>query len=681
VLFEDAHWADPTTLETLDAIIDAIALAPILLVITFRPDLTPPWVGRNYVTLHNIGRLDRRLAASMVMQVTGGKQLPRNVIDEIVTKTDGVPLFVEELTKTVLESGIVEEKANEFVSTGALSRLAIPSTLRDSLMARLDRLGRTKEVAQIGACIGREFSYDLLALLSPLNDEKLSDALGQLVEAELIISDGDPPDDSYLFKHALIRDTAYESLLKSRRIQLHSAVADELINRFPDIATSEPETIAQHLTKAGRSIEAITYWESAGNLASRHSSNVEAVAHLQTALSLVPVLPAESNPAEHEMRLLNVLAAPLMNTKGYAAPETGKVYERITELCETTGEGEHIFQALSGASQYHMVVGDSIRALKMAEDMLERAEREKRDDAILEAHRLIGLFAFSSGQFPLSVRHLDIVRDLFDATERENLALTYGQDHEMSSYIMQSIALAGLGYLDRARANVDAGVKAAFKTNHVYSQAYALAVPLLTFDFMRDVDRIDTIAKKTVAFCSDHNIAYYFALASTIQGYAMTRRGELDSGILQMRQGIEDYSRSGAGMVVPHFKTLLSEALIARGDLVDAEALLDEADEPWDRWGEGLYRAETIRVRGDLYRRLGEEGKGEACYCEAIEFARRQEAKLFELRASVSLARHLQERGEAHAPHDLLASIYGWFTEGLDAADLQEARALLEGPK
>jgi class 3 adenylate cyclase/predicted ATPase len=675
MIFEDAHWIDPTSQEMLDLLVPQIAAKNVLLVVTYRPEYEPPWSpGLDHLSTLSLNRLGRKQAAAMVEKVTGGKPLPGEVLDQIVAKTDGVPLFVEEVTKTVIESGIVKETGDAYELTGPLAELTIPSTIQDSLMARLDRLASVREFAQIGACIGREFSQELLAAVSPLGDNELDDALQQLVNNDLIFRSGS----SYTFKHALVQDAAYASLLKSRRAQLHSALADVLIESFQGVAETAPETIAHHLTAAGRPEIAINYWERAGALASRRSSNVEAIAHLEKALSLVSSLPEEAIPAEQEMRLLNILAAPLMNTKGYAAPETGKVYERITLLCGTAGEGEQIFQALSGVSQYHMVVGDSISALQMAENMLERAEQAGQDDAILEAHRLIGLFAFSSGQFPRSVRHFDIVRELFDPARRAELALTYGQDHEMSSYIMQSIALAGLGYLDRARANVDAGIEASLKTDHAYSQAYALAVPLLTFDFMRDIDRIDAVAGEIVDFCSEHSIAYYLAFALVIQGYAMTRRGKLDQGIRQMQQGIEDYAKSGAGMVIPHFKTLLAEAVMARGDLSDAGTLLDEADEPWERWGEGLYRAETIRVRGDLIRQLGDDAAGEACYREAIVLAQRQKAKLWELRAATSLAGLWQTQGKSRKAHDLLKPVYDWFTEGFETPDLKEAKALLD---
>ena len=678
MIFEDAHWIDPTSQEMLDLMVPQIADMRVLMVVTYRPEYEAPWSqGLAHLTNLSLNRLGRKQASGMVARITRGRSLPDEVLDLIVAKTDGVPLFVEELTKTVIDSGIVTETEDAYELTGPLTDLAIPSTIQDSLMARLDRLALVKEVAQIGACIGRKFPYDVLAAVSQLGENALNDALAQLVGAELIFVRGTPPDASYLFKHALVQDVAYDSLLKSRRVQLHSALADVLVERVPGVAETAPETIAHHLTEAGRVALAIDYWERAGVLASRRSSNVEAIAHLEAALSLVPRLPEDASPAEQEMRLLNILAAPLMSTKGYAALETGKVYERILALCETAGSSEHLYQALSGVSQYHMVAGDSITALKMAEDTLARAEREKQADGVLEAHRLVGVFSWSSGQFRRSVRHFDIVRELFDPDRRTKLALLFGQDHEMSSYIMQSLPLAAMGYLDRSRANVDAGIAASLGTNHVYSQAYALAVSFVTFNYMRDINHTEAV-EKTIALCTEHSISYNLAIVMTAKGYAMTRRGEIDSGITQMKDGIALFEECGAGLFLPHYKTLLAEAFIARGDLGDATELLDQAAEPYERWGEGHYRAESIRVRGDLLRCAGDDLAGEACYREAIAFAQEQEASLFELRAATSLARLWKSQAKTKEARDLLAPVYGWFTEGFDAADLKEAKALLD---
>jgi tetratricopeptide (TPR) repeat protein len=676
MIFEDAHWIDPTSQEVLDLLVPQIAARKVLLVVTYRPQYEPPWSqGLHHLSTLSLKRLGRRQAGAMVEEVTGGKTLPGELLDQIVAKTDGVPLFVEELTKTVIEGGIVTEVEDAWQLSGPLTELAIPSTIQDSLMARLDRLAPVKEIAQIGACIGREFGYELLAAVSPLVGNELDDALQQFVNNELIFRSGS----AYTFKHALIQDAAYDSLLKNRRAQLHSALADALVERFPGVAETAPETIAHHLTAAGRPEIAIKYWERAGTLASRRSSNVEAIAHLENALSLAPSLPEDANPAEQEMRLLNILAAPLMNTKGYAAPETGKVYERISALCEIVGEGDHIYQALCGVSQYHMVVGDIVRAMRIGEEMLALAEKNGVEDAILESHRLIALFAFTLGDFTRAFKHSDIVLNLFNPAKRYELALIYGQDHEMSSYVFRSFALAMLGYPDRARSDIDAAIAASLKSKHVYSEAYALALPLINFFNLRDLERTEVATEKTIAFCTEHNIGWYLTYGIIAQGYVLTRRGDLDAGIEKMRDGIAQFHATGSGVILPQFRTLLAEALIARGDLDDAAVLLDQATAQYERWREGPYRAETIRVRGDWHRRAGAAAAAsEACYREAIGFAQGQKAKLWELRAATSLAKLWQSQGKTETARDLLFPVYNWFTEGFDTADLKDAKALLD---
>ncbi len=305
------------------------------------------------------------------------------------------------------------------------------------------------------------------------------------------------------------------------------------------------------------------------------------------------------------------------------------------------------------------------------------AEKNRSENAILESHRLIGLFANWLGDFSRSGKHFDIVRELFNPAKRHELALFYGQDHEMSGHALQSVTLAALGYLDRARSNVDAAIAASLRSDHVFSQAYALAIPLITFFYMRDLDRIETATAKTISFCTEHRIAYYLAYGPIAKGYMLAWRGDLDAGIAQMRDGIAEYRATGSGVLLPLFQTMLAEMLIARGELDDVAALLDRSTDQCERWGEAHYQAETIRVRGEMHRRAGDDDAGEACFRDAIAFAQGQEAKLFELRAVISLARLWQGHGKTKEAHDLLAPVYGWFTEGFDTADLKEANLLL----
>jgi class 3 adenylate cyclase len=354
LILEDAHWIDPTTLEMFGETIARIGSARVLLVITYRPEFAPPWLGHAFVTVHTLNRLSRRHGAAMVEEVAGGKPLPAEVLDQIVAKTDGVPLFVEELTKTVIESGFLRETDDRYELDGPLPRLAIPATLHDSLMARLDRLAPVKEIAQIGATIGREFSYELLAEVSPLRGNDLHEALNRLVGSELVFRRGQPPDATYVFKNALIQDVAYDSLLKSRRQQLHTDIAQALEERLANIAGNAPELLAHHYTEAGLPEQAVAYWLKAGHRAINRSAYIEAIAHLQKGLELLSDLPETPDRDQREVDLRVAVGVALIATKGYAAPETGEAYTRARELCARLDDPPQIFQVLYGLWVFYL---------------------------------------------------------------------------------------------------------------------------------------------------------------------------------------------------------------------------------------------------------------------------------------------------------------------------------------
>ena len=661
LIFEDAHWIDPTSQELLDLIVPAVSGHRVLAVITHRPEYTPPWTGQGHVAPLALTRLGRADAAAMVARVSD-TPLPGDILDQIVAKTDGVPLFVEELTKTVLESGV--ETAS-----------AIPETLQDSLMARLDRLSPVKEVAQIGACIGREFSHELLAAVSRLGDNELTDALQQLVTSELVYRSGT----TYTFKHALVQDAAYNSLLKSRRQQLHTNIARALIEKDATIAESEPELLAHHYTQAGLTEEAIPHWLAAGQNAAERSAYIEAVNHMRHGLSLLKSLPASSDRAERELILLNHLATPIMYTKGYAAPEAGEIYERLHELCSQVGAGIHIFQALSGISQYHMVRGDVDQALVIAEEALPLAEKLGDAGPLLEANRLVGLHCAWSGQLERSLAPLDRVRKIFDPEQHRDFAAIYGQNHFMSSCALESIARAALGYPDQALRLRQMAVTEAEETGHAFSIAYARSLTLTTLQFLKDTRRVQDSIDDAVDFATEHGLVWYLAWALLIKGWLMTRSGNVSGGIEQVYEALGIWRETGTGIFLPYSHTMIAEALAGEGEFDDALSLVDGAIVQADRSGERTYDAETRRVRGELLLQADPRDVENAyeAFKDSINVAKRQSAKLWELRAATSLARLWQSQGKTREAHDLLAPVYGWFTEGFDTADLKEAKALL----
>ena len=348
MIVEDAHWIDPTTSEWLDMLIDGLQNLPVLLIITFRPEFQPRWTLFSYVTALSLSRLDRDQGAAIIDRVAGGKTLPAEVRNQILAKTEGVPLFVEELTKTVLESGLLIDAGDHYVLSGPLPFFAIPSTLQDSLMARLDRLAPVKEVAQIGACIGRVFQHRLLAAVTGYDDARLEDILQQLEKSELVFRRGVPPEATYTFKHALVQDTAYQSLLKSRRQQIHAIIASKLEAQFREIAEAEPETLAHHYTAAGLAEQAVAYWLKAGQQALKRSANREAVAHLGKGLELVASLPDSEGRLRQEIQLQNAMGVTMMAARGWGAPEVLQAYSKARALCEKLGDKSQLFVALCG---------------------------------------------------------------------------------------------------------------------------------------------------------------------------------------------------------------------------------------------------------------------------------------------------------------------------------------------
>src|SRR4051794_12063497 len=375
-LYEDVHWIDPSTLELVGLVIERIRQLRVLVLITFRPEFQPPWTGQAHVTALSMSRLARRQGAALVARVTGDKPLPAAIVEQIVARTDGVPLFVEELTKTILESGLLADAGDHYELHGPLPPLAIPTTLHDSLMARLDRLAPVKEVAQIGAVIGREFSHELLAAVTPMPGDLLDAAVQRLVDSELVFRRGTPPEATYSFKHALVQDAAYQSLLRSKRRQLHARIAQALERRFLDAGEAGPEVLAWHLTAAGLAERAIPYWRRAGESAAGRSDNAEAVAHLSKTLELLGTLPDTPERTEEELALRLAIGGPLIAAKGYAAPEVEQTYGRASALCDQLGRSAELFPVLRGLWNCYLVRGELRRAHDLAERLVGLAEEQ-----------------------------------------------------------------------------------------------------------------------------------------------------------------------------------------------------------------------------------------------------------------------------------------------------------------
>ena len=471
---EDLHWADPSTLEMLGFFVNYGAVARSLTLFTFRPEFSPPWMTRSHVAHLTLNRLSGRQAEEMVGRVTKGKTLPAEVMRQLITKTDGVPLFVEELTKMVLEAGLLKEEADRYTLTGPLLSFGIPATLHDSLTARLDRLGPVKEVAQLGATLGREFPYELLQAVSSLDEATLQSALDQLVEAELLYRRRQPSQEFYVFKHALIQETAYQSLLKSTRQRSHRKIAQILQERFSEIVEAQPELLAHHYTEAGLFEHAIPYWQKAGQRTIERSANIEAASHLSKGIELLKTLPATPERIQQELLLQTLLGSALMATKGFAGPEVGEAYTRARELCQRVGETPQLFPVLRGLAAFYSVRAEYKIAQELEEHCLHLAQQQQDPFLLLGAHFELGANLFAQGQFPQALEHLRQSIALYDPEKHRSHTVLYGYDLGVACLSRMTRVLWPLGYPDQALRRSQEALALAKKQAHPFSLAYAL---------------------------------------------------------------------------------------------------------------------------------------------------------------------------------------------------------------
>jgi predicted ATPase/class 3 adenylate cyclase len=679
-IMEDLHWVDPTTLELLSLVVDQGPTARILALWTFRPDFHSPWTGRSHLTQVTLNRLPRRQAAEMTGQVARGKVLPPQVVEQVVAKTDGVPLFVEELTKMVLESGLLQEREERYELTGPLPPLAIPATLHDSLMARLDRMATVKSLAQLGATLGREFSYTLLQAVAPWDEVTLHRGLHQLVAAEFLYQRGLPPQATYLFKHALIQDVAYQSLLRSTRQHYHQRIAQVLEQRFPDIAATQPELLAQHYTEAGLQTQAIPYWHKAGLRASERSAYVEALAHLTAGLSLLPLLPATPARTQQELVLQLALGPVLAATKGNAAPEVGQVYTRARALCQELGDTPHHFPVLVGLWRFAWVQGEFLQAHELGIQLLDLAERARDAALRLEAQRALGMTLYFLGDLMAARFHLEQGMKLYDPQQHRAHAALYGRDPGVDCYAYAALTLGLLGYPDQALAHMHTALSLAEQLAYPLSQGWALAFTAWLHQFHRAERLTQEWSEAAIVLAYEHGFPQVSAMGSILRGWVRAMQGEGAAGVAEMHQGLAAWRATGSEIALPYYLALLAEWYGKASQGVAGLDVLAEARAAAQHRQERFYEAELYRREGELLlaQSLDRAAEAATCFQQALAIARQQQARWWELRAAMGLARLWQQQGKAIEARELLAPIYGWFTEGFDTADLREAKALLE---
>jgi predicted ATPase len=672
MLFEDVHWIDPSSRELLDLLVERVPGLPVLLLVTFRPEFQPPWTGQAHVTVLVLNRLDRREGATLVRRVVGAGALPGDVIAEIVKRTDGVPLFVEELTKAVLEGS----NAGTALSRAGATGPNVPATLHALLMARLDRLGSAaKEVAQVGAALGREFSYELLAAVAQRNAAELDAALDRLVVAGLAFRRGAPPQATFHFKHALVQDAAYGTLLRGKRQELHGRVAHVLEGQWPETAEAQPELLAHHCAQAGLVERAIVYYARAGQRAIARPAMAEAIAQLTKGLELLTSLPDSVSRQRQELELRIALGRALIVARGYATPAVGETYARARALCEQLDRPPEIMQVLYGQWMHHLFKELRL-AREIAADLLQRGEDGADVAMTAMGHRLSGQTGYHLGEFLAARAHLEQAYAQFDPAHR---ALSFFfQDPLVPLLNYLSNDLCCLGYLDQARLRSAAAVAEASKSDRPFSIVTALSGACRVYWATGSCEELLARANALIAVADEHGFPWQRAVGTVYRGWALAGSVQTREGIALLEAGVAAHRASGAVTWVPFFLTLLAEAEGRAKEwdqglvhLAEAERLVAETEE---RWAE----AELHRVRGELLRAGHDPAVAERSFCQAIDIAQQQSAKFWELRAAISLARLWREQGKRDAARDLLAPIYSWFTEGFDTPVLNEAKALID---
>jgi class 3 adenylate cyclase/predicted ATPase len=688
IIFEDAHWADPTSLELFGRIVDKIPNFRALLIVTYRPEFDPPWIGRPHVAALTLNRLGEREIAAMIDRVTGNISLPKSIRQDIIERTDGIPLFVEEMTKAVLEAGS-EDAAERAVAVVPSPAVPVPASLHASLMARLDRLGPAKEVAQIGAAVGREFSHALLAAVMRKPEAKLQSALDRLVAAGLVFRQGVPPYATYLFKHALVQDAAYGTLLREARRALHARIAETLERQFAEVVESQPELLARHCTEAGLVEKAAGLWGKAGQQSVARSALVEGVAQLGKALGQIATLPATPVLRREEIKLQVASASALFHVKGYTSPETISAFERanaLIEQAETLGEhpeGEDAllrFSVMYGQWTGNFSAGNFARAAEQAKQFLALAEKLGRSAPLLVAHRLMGGTLFLSGEFQTARLHLDQAITLYAPEEHRSLATRFGQDIGVASLVYRSFVLYRLGYPDGARVDVDEALKCARDLGQAGTLLYALLGAAFFDVACGRFDLAEAPVEEMFALSERLGLPLWKGFGELLRGciFVATDRGDQATPLIGF--GLSALGATRMTIFSPFGLTWLARAHAACGRVTEAQNALSEALDVVSKTNERWDEAEIHRTAGELAASLlrADPRAAESHFRQSLAIARRQDAKSFELRAAINLARLWRVQGRRDEARELLAPIFGWFTEGFDMPDLVEAKALLE---
>ena len=692
MVMEDLHWADASTLEYLELLAAALPRAPLLALMTFRPEFNlPRWANPEDGVRLILSRLGTKEVEGIIESVVGGNTLPREVVRLIVKQTDGIPLFAEELTKMVLESDLLRPTGGTYRLARPLPALAIPSTLQDSLMARLDRLGSAKEVAQLAAVLGREFSFDVLRTVSDFDDDILRHQLIQLTESGLVRQHGDETGGKFLFKHALVRDAAYDSLLRSARQRYHERVAETLEQSFPETIEAQPEILARHLTDANQPVRAIGYWLRAGEHAARHSANLEAITHFCAGLALLKHLPSNRNRDHLEFELNLGYLVVLSLVEGWAAPQARAAYARAQELGETLGEESRMSGVYYGLCLFHIAGAQHRTAHDYARRLLDIAKAGSQPESLLVGNWAVGSTLYFLGRPKESYEFLSEALNYKDAWHEATLL--YGQDPKIECMCFQAQCLWPLGYPDSALKKMEETTKLAAQSNITFNLVYASCCMLLTLLARREYSAAVSCADELIPLCTEHDFEYFRRVTILMRSFSLILLGQADNvdeliGSLSdaVGPGIESF------MYKPFYQAHLAECYRLLGRPEKALILIEDTLGCIGETGERWWEPEAYRVKGETLlglalktassdERTSLQSRAEQAFRDAISAARNQAANSHELRATTSLSRLLAATQRRNEARERLSEAYNWFGEGFDTLDLREARELLEQVK
>ena len=676
LIFEDAQWADATSLELLELVAERIARLRVLAIVTSRPEFAPRWPMSAEISTVNLVRLDRRHAQMIVQRLASGRTLPDDVQAQIIARTDGVPLFIEELIKSVLESDLLVEAAGRLQLTGVLPRFAIPATLQDSLMERLDRLAPVRGIAQIAAAIGREFSFSLISAVADIDAGKLADGLSQLEAAELIFRRGTSPDAIYAFKHALVQDTAYGSLLRSRRQQLHQVIAKTICDKFPEQAETEPEVIAHHFTQAELIAPAAAWWAKAGRRAMSRLANFEAVQSFTRGLGLIAALPEGTERDKQELSFRLSLGLPLLATRGYASTEVERNYEAASALAARLGDREAQFTSERGLWNCVYDRGELDRAVALSRRLLELAEADDDVAKLALAWRAHGSARMSKAELAAAEKAFDTCIAVSDRLLPDSCIERYGEAPQMVAYLYKGFVQCISGRCDRALENVAHASGLAKQIKHPLSQAFASLLVAVIFLFRRDYQACEELSKKQVAFSAEHGFVFWHAAHQITHGASAANLSHSAADAAKAKAGIENWRKTDALLHIPTWSSFLADAALACDDLRLAdEAIANGLTIAHDN-NDVFVLADLQRLKGRLLAKEGRPEEALQALRKAIETARRQGAGLYHLRAARDLARLLAEDDRRQAIA-LLAPAVESFVEHRNGLDYQESAALL----